>query len=84
MFASTSRNKDSHLRDSSDHKVPNFRVVSAWEAGQTGESILRFELGLPRTERSHRDELIDPLNDASDGCDNFIAIHVSAMPPENY
>jgi hypothetical protein len=44
----------------------------------------RLELGVPRTERSHRDELVDPLNDAGDGCDNFIAIHVSAMSPGNY
>jgi hypothetical protein len=43
-----------------------------------------FEIGVPRTQRSYRDELVDPFNGASNGCDNFIVIHISAMSPGNY
>ena len=35
-------------------------------------------------ECSYRYELIDPFNGASNGCDNFIVIHVSAMSPGSY
>ena len=31
----------------------------------------------------HRDELIDPFDGASDRCDNFVAIYVSAMSPRS-
>ena len=39
---------------------------------------------LTSTQRSYRDELIDPFDGASNGCNNFIVIHVSAMSLGNY
>lgn len=53
------------------------------ESGSTRVINLRLEIGVPSTQRSDRHELIDPFNGASNGCDNFIVIHVSAMSPGN-
>jgi hypothetical protein len=36
---------------------------------------------MPRTQRPHSDELIDPLDGACDGGDNFVTVYVSTMPP---
>jgi hypothetical protein len=48
------------------------------------KSNLRLEFGVPRAQRSYRDKFVDSFNGACDGCDNFIAIHVSAMSPGDY
>lgn len=54
------------------------------ESGSHSQIKLRLEIRVPRTQRSYRDELIDPFDGASNGCNNFIVIHVSAMSPGNY
>jgi hypothetical protein len=36
---------------------------------------------MPRTQRPHSDELIDPLDGACDGRDNFVTVYVSTMSP---
>jgi hypothetical protein len=84
-LADTSKHEyDTHLSDPPDYKVSNFGVVSTWKVGHTGKSIQRLEIRVPRTQRSYRNELIDPFDGASNGCNNFIVIHVSAMSPGNY
>ena len=39
--------------------------------------MLRFEIRVPRAQRSFRGELFDHFNDASNEWDNFIVIYVS-------
>jgi hypothetical protein len=36
---------------------------------------------MPRTQRPNSDELIDALDGARDGRDNFVTVYVSTMPP---
>ena len=42
---------------------------------------LELSPGIPRAQCPHSDELINPLDGASDGRDNFVTVYVGAMSP---